>query len=285
MGRPSRGIGRRRRALALLMPALCLGALALSLTALFLVLGNIAAAGAGALTLDLLTRTPRPVGETGGGMANAIAGTLILVAMGALVGVPIGIGAGLYLAEAGASRLARIARFWADVLTGIPAITIGLFAYAVLVVPLRSFSALAGGLALGILMLPVVTRSAEEAIRLVPGALREAALALGAPRWRVALTIVLPAARRGIVTGALLATARAAGETAPLLFTAFGNQYWSWDPRQPIAALPLQIFAYAISPYDDWQRQARAGALLLVGLVLLLSTGARLLTSRTESGG
>jgi len=285
MGRPSRGIGRRRRALALLMPALCLGALALSLAALFLVLWDIAAAGAGALTLDLLTRTPRPVGETGGGMANAIAGTLILVAMGALVGVPIGIGAGLYLAEAGASRLARIARFWADVLTGIPAITIGLFAYAVLVVPLRSFSALAGGLALGILMLPVVTRSAEEAIRLVPGALREAALALGAPRWRVALMIVLPAARRGIVTGALLATARAAGETAPLLFTAFGNQYWSWDPRQPIAALPLQIFAYAISPYDDWQRQARAGALLLVGLVLLLSTGARLLTSRTESGG
>ncbi|MBX6773080.1 MAG: phosphate ABC transporter permease PstA [Chloroflexi bacterium] len=285
MGRPSRGIGRRRRALALLMPALCLGALALSLTALFLVLGNIAAAGAGALTLDLLTHTPRPVGETGGGMANAIAGTLILVAMGALVGVPIGIGAGLYLAEAGASRLAQTARFWADVLTGIPAITIGLFAYAVLVVPLRSFSALAGGLALGILMLPVVTRSAEEAIRLVPGALREAALALGAPRWRVALTIVLPAARRGIVTGALLAIARAAGETAPLLFTAFGNQYWSWDPRQPIAALPLQIFTYAISPYDDWQRQARAGALLLVGLVLLLSTGARLLTSRTESGG
>jgi phosphate transport system permease protein len=285
MGRPSRGIGRRRRALALLMPALCLGALALSLAALFLVLWDIAAAGAGALTLDLLTRTPRPVGETGGGMANAIAGTLILVAMGALVGVPIGIGAGLYLAEAGASRLARLARFWADVLTGIPAITIGLFAYAVLVVPLRSFSALAGGLALGILMLPVVTRSAEEAIRLVPGALREAALALGAPRWRVALMIVLPAARRGIVTGALLATARAAGETAPLLFTAFGNQYWSWDPRQPIAALPLQIFAYAISPYDDWQRQARAGALLLVGLVLLLSTGARLLTSRTESGG
>jgi len=285
MGRPSRGIGRRRRALALLMPALCLGALALSLAALFLVLWDIAAAGAGALTLDLLTRTPRPVGETGGGMANAIAGTLILVAMGALVGVPIGIGAGLYLAEAGASRLARIARFWADVLTGIPAITIGLFAYAVLVVPLRSFSALAGGLALGILMLPVVTRSAEEAIRLVPGALREAALALGAPRWRVALTIVLPAARRGIVTGALLAIARAAGETAPLLFTAFGNQYWSWDPRQPIAALPLQIFTYAISPYDDWQRQARAGALLLVGLVLLLSTGARLLTSRTESGG
>ncbi|HZW32699.1 MAG TPA: phosphate ABC transporter permease PstA, partial [Isosphaeraceae bacterium] len=219
MGRPSRGIGRRRRALALLMPALCLGALALSLAALFLVLWDIAAAGAGALTLDLLTRTPRPVGETGGGMANAIAGTLILVAMGALVGVPIGIGAGLYLAEAGASRLARIARFWADVLTGIPAITIGLFAYAVLVVPLRSFSALAGGLALGILMLPVVTRSAEEAIRLVPGALREAALALGAPRWRVALTIVLPAARRGIVTGALLAIARAAGETAPLLFT------------------------------------------------------------------
>jgi phosphate transport system permease protein len=285
MGWPSRGIGRRRRALALLMPALCLGALALSLAALFLVLWDIAAAGAGALTLDLLTRTPRPVGETGGGMANAIAGTLILVAMGALVGVPIGIGAGLYLAEAGASRLARLARFWADVLTGIPAITIGLFAYAVLVVPLRSFSALAGGLALGILMLPVVTRSAEEAIRLVPGALREAALALGAPRWRVALMIVLPAARRGIVTGALLATARAAGETAPLLFTAFGNQYWSWDPRQPIAALPLQIFAYAISPYDDWQRQARAGALLLVGLVLLLSTGARLLTSRTESGG
>ena len=225
------------------------------------------------------------VGEAGGGMANSLVGTIILVVLASLFGLPLGIGAGIYLAEYGRGRLATAVRFAADVLTGIPSITIGLFAYAALVVPFRTFSAIAGGVALGVIMLPVVTRTTEEMIRLVPGSLREAALALGAPRWRVILSIVLPTALGGIVTGALLAVARVAGETAPLLFTAFGNQFWSRSLIQPIAALPLQIFAYAISPYDDWHRQAWAGALVLVSLVLCLSVAARVLARRPSSGG
>ena len=275
----------RRKATSLALLGLCVAALGLAVAVLLAVLGYIVVQGASSLNLAFLTQTPKPVGEAGGGMANAIVGTLILVAMAIVVGLPVGIGAGVYLAEYGNGRFARTVRFVADVLTGIPSITIGLFAYTLLVVPLRSFSAIAGGFALGIIMLPVVTRTTEEMVRLVPLPLREGAFALGIPRWKMIVRIVLPTALGGIVTGALLAIARVAGETAPLLFTAFGNQFWNWSLREPIAALPLQIFAYAVSPYDDWHRQAWAGALVLVGLILLLSIGARILVRRPSQGG
>ena len=283
--RPALPLAWNRKILNLVMLGLCLAALGAAVIVLVAVLGYVVVQGASSVNLAFLVNTPRPVGEVGGGMANSLVGTIILVALASLFGLPLGIGAGIYLAEYGRGRLATAVRFVADVLTGIPSITIGLFAYAALVVPFRTFSAIAGGVALGVIMLPVVTRTTEEMIRLVPGSLREAALALGAPRWRVILSIVLPTALGGIVTGALLAVARAAGETAPLLFTAFGNQFWSRSLFQPIAALPLQIFAYAISPYDDWHRQAWAGALVLVSLVLGLSVVARVLAHRPSSGG
>lgn len=278
-------VARRRQASNVVMIGLCVLTLVVAVAALLAVVGYVAAMGAGSLDLAFLTRTPRPVGETGGGMANAIVGTLILVGIAALVGLPVGIGAGLYLAEDGRGRAATLIRFVADVLTGIPSITIGLFTYTLLVVPLKSFSAIAGGFALGIIILPVVTRTTEEMVRLVPDALREGALALGIPRWRVIVSVVLPTALGGIVTGGLLAIARVAGETAPLLFTAFGNQFWSWSLRAPIAALPLQIFTYALSPYDDWHRQAWAGALVLILMVLVVSLGARFVISRRAIGG
>ena len=283
--RPALPLAWNRKILNLVMLGLCLAALGAAVIVLMAVLGYVVVQGAGSVNLAFLVNTPRPVGEAGGGMANSLVGTIILVVLASLFGLPLGIGAGIYLAEYGRGRLATAVRFAADVLTGIPSITIGLFAYAALVVPFRTFSAIAGGVALGVIMLPVVTRTTEEMIRLVPGSLREAALALGAPRWRVILSIVLPTALGGIVTGALLAVARVAGETAPLLFTAFGNQFWSRSLIQPIAALPLQIFAYAISPYDDWHRQAWAGALVLVSLVLCLSVAARVLARRPSSGG
>jgi phosphate transport system permease protein len=283
--RPQPGLSWHRKYGSQLMLGLCLFALGLAIVVLVAVLGYVLIQGAGSLNPAFLMNTPKPVGETGGGMANAIVGTLVLVAVALVFGLPVGIGAGLYLAEAGSSRVATAVRFVADVLTGLPSITIGLFAYAALVVPFKTFSAIAGGFALGIIMLPIVTRTTEEMVKLVPGTLREAALALGAPEWRVVLSVVLPAARSGIITGALLAIARVTGETAPLLFTAFGNQFWSWSLARPIAALPLQIFAYAISPYDDWHQQAWAGSLILVGLVLILSVGARVLARRSAPGG
>ena len=273
-----------RRVSNALMLGLSVVGLGLTIVVLLAILGYVLAQGASNLTPAFFTNTPQPVGETGGGMANAIAGSLILVAIAIVIGLPIGIGAGLYLAESGSGRLGRAVRFVADVLTGIPSITIGLFAYALLVVPLKSFSALAGGFALAVIMLPVVTRTTEEMVRLVPGSLHEAAFALGVPRWKVTLGVILPTALGGIVTGALLAIARVAGETAPLLFTAFGNQFWSRNLREPIAALPLQIFVYAISPYDDWHRQAWAGALVLVALILLLSIGARIYVNLHKGG-
>jgi phosphate transport system permease protein len=255
----------------------------LSVGALLAVLGYVVVQGGPALDLAFFTETPKPVGEPGGGMANAIAGTLVLVALACALGLPVGAGAGIYLAEYGRdSRLATAIRFMTDVLTGIPSITVGLFAYALVVLPMRSFSALAGGVALAIIMLPTVIRATEEMLRLVPDGLREASLALGVPRWKTIMRVTFPSALGGIVTGALLAVARVAGETAPLLFTAFGNRYWSWDLFQPIAAVPLQIFTYAISPYEDWHRQAWAGALVLVGLVLLLSATARLVSARSR---
>jgi phosphate transport system permease protein len=211
-------------------------------------------------------------------MANAIVGTLILIAIASAIGLPIGVGAGLYLAESGATRLATTVRFLADVLNGLPSIVLGIFAWQLLVRPVGHFSALAGGVALGAMMIPLVTRTTEELVLTVPSALREAALALGYSRWRTSLTIVLRTAMAGIVTGALVAVARIAGETAPLLFTALGNQFWSTRLDEPIAALPLQIFVYANSPYDEWRAQAWAGSLVLISLVLIISIIARYVT-------
>lgn len=248
----------------------------LAVLPLLAILLHIAVRGFSAMSATFLVRLPAPAGVSGGGMGNAIAGTLILVAMASLIGLPIGLGAGLYLAEHRATRLANTVRFLADVLNGLPSIVLGVFAWELLVRPVGHFSALAGGITLGVLMIPLVTRATEEMVRLVPVALSEAALALGFSEWRTAATVVLRTALPGIVTGALVAMARVAGETAPLLFTAFGNAYWSSDIRRPIAALPLQIYAYALSPFDDWRAQAWTGALVLVCLVLVIGIMARL---------
>lgn len=278
-------IAPRRTAVNTLMLGLCILSLGLAVLVLVLVLGYVISQGATSVNLAFLTETPKPVGENGGGMANAIVGTLLLVVVALVIGLPLGIGAGIYLGEYGRGWLPQAVRFVADVLTGIPSITIGLFAYVLIVVPFKSFSVLAGGFALGIIMLPIVTRTTEEMVRLVPATLREAAYGLGIPRWRIMTSVVLPASMSGILTGVLLAIARVTGETAPLLFTAFGNQFWNWSLNQPIAALPLQIFTYAISPYDEWHRQAWAGSLVLVALVLGLSVGARLIVRRLRVGG
>lgn len=255
------------------LAAACTG---VALAFLFSVLGFVLLQGISAINVDFFTQLPKPVGEPGGGMANAIVGTLIILGIASLMAMPIGIGAGIYLAEFGTGRLGTLVRFVTDVLTGIPSITVGIFAYTVVVLPMRSFSALAGGFALGIIMIPTVTRATEEMMRLVPRSLREASLALGIPRWKTILRVVVPAAMGGIVTGAMLAVARAGGETAPLLFTAFGNRFWSVSLDGPIAAIPLQVFTYAVSPYDDWRAQAWAGALVLVMMVLLINIVARI---------
>jgi phosphate transport system permease protein len=254
------------------LSALCA---ALAVIVLVAVIGYVVVNGARALNFDFFTQLPAPVGEPGGGMANAIVGTLIIVGIGALLSIPSGVLAGIYLAEYGDNRFADLVRFLADVLTGIPSIVVGILAYALVVVPMQKFSALAGGVALAVLMLPTVIRATEEMLRLVPGSLREASLALGAPRWKTILRIVLPTASAGLATGAMLAIARAAGETAPLLFTAFGNSFWNTSLVDPMAAIPLQVFQYAISPYDSWHAQAWAGALVLVVLVLGLSAAVR----------
>ncbi|MEW6278338.1 MAG: phosphate ABC transporter permease PstA [Candidatus Eremiobacterota bacterium] len=271
----------RRRLLDRLARRACLAATALAVLPLALVLAYVAVQGVGGLSLAFFTELPRPVGEAGGGMANALVGSLILVALACLVSLPVGVMAAVYLAEyGGRTRFGQAVRFSADVLAGAPSIVVGVFVYEVVVLPMGRFSALAGGVALGILMIPTVTRSAEEVLRLVPDGLREAALGLGVPRWRAILGVILPAAARGIVTGVILAVARAAGETAPLLFTAFGNQLWARGLDQPVAALPLQIYVYAISPYEDWHRKAWTASLVLVMLVLALNLGARSLTRR-----
>jgi phosphate transport system permease protein len=269
-----RGLARRRGTSVLMIGLTCVAA-ALAIVPLVAILGYLLKQGASTLSLDFFTNMPRPVGEPGGGMANAIVGTLILIGIASAVGLPVGIGAGLYLAERGRTRLANVVRFLADVLNGLPSIVMGIFAWQFLVRPFGHFSALAGGAAIGAMMIPLVTRTTEEMVRTVPQSLREAALALGYPRWRTSLQIVLRTALGGIVTGVLVAVARVAGETAPLLFTAFGNQFWSTDVTQPIAALPLQVFVYAISPYDEWHAHAWAGALVLISLVLVISVLAR----------
>jgi phosphate transport system permease protein len=223
--------------------------------------------GIGSLDWAFFTQIPKPVGEQGGGMANAIIGSGIILGIG-VIGVPFGIGAGIYLAEYGRNRFGDIVRFTADVLNGVPSIVMGISAYALIVVPQKHFSAIAGGVALGIMMIPTITRATEEMLLMVPQSLREAGLGLGIPKWRTTLSIALRTANAGIVTGIMLAFARVAGETAPLLFTAFGNAFWNTDPRQPTAALPLQIFVYAISPFEEWHRKAWAGALVLVVLIV-----------------
>ena len=269
---------RWRQRVSSLMAILTAAAAGSVILPLVLIFGFLLWQGASAINVDFFTHLPKPVGEVGGGMANAIIGTLILLGLASLLGLPIGILGGVYLAESRDRRLPWIVRFLADVLNGVPSIVIGIFAYTLVVLPMRRFSAVAGGVALAVIMLPIVVRTTEEMVRLVPASLREAGLALGVPEWKVVLRVVLPTARAGIVTGAMVAVARVAGETAPLLFTAFGNRFWHQGLDQPIAALPLQIFAYAIAPYDDWHRQAWAGALVLIVLVLVVSLMARLVT-------
>jgi phosphate transport system permease protein len=237
--------------------------------------------GASSLNLNFFTKIPAPVGETGGGMANAIVGSGVLLAVGSVLGVPIGIAAGVYLSEYGrGSKLANLVRFTADVLNGVPSIVMGIAAYSLIVLPQKHFSALAGGAALGIMMIPTITRTTEEMLLMVPHAVREAALGLGVPNWRSVLSITLRTASPGIITGCMLAFARVAGETAPLIFTAFGNQFWSANLNEPIAALPLQIYVYAISPYDEWHRLAWAGALVLILLIVISVSLVRYVTTR-----
>jgi phosphate transport system permease protein len=264
----------------------CLTAFAALLVVLplILILAFLVYQGASAVNLDFFTQLPKPVGEPGGGMANAIVGSLTLVGLASCLGLPLGILGGVYLAESRDRRLPWIIRFLADVLNGVPSIVIGIFAYTIVVLPMRRFSALAGGFALAVIMLPIVLRTTEELVRLVPASLREAALALGIPEWKVMLRVVLPTARAGIITGVMVSVARIAGETAPLLFTAFGNRFWHHGLLQPIAALPLQIFAYAIAPYDDWHRQAWAGALVLIVMIFSASLVARIVTRGRFSG-
>ncbi len=260
------------------MMAVTVAATIVTLIPLFLVLGYLVFKGATSLNWAFFTHMPTPVGEKGGGMANAIVGTFEVVGIACLIGVPIGIGAGLFLAEHRLGRFADTVRFCADVMMGVPSIVVGIFAYAVLVHPMGRFSTLAGSVALAIIMIPLVTRTTEEMIILVPHELREAALALGVPQWKTSLSVIVRTALSGIATGVILAIARIAGETAPLLFTAFGNRFWSTSLVQPIATLTVQVYTYAISPFPDWQRQAWAGALVLTVIVLALELGVRWVT-------
>jgi phosphate transport system permease protein len=267
-----------RKAKSVLVSGLCFCCALLVVAPLGLVLFHLVRSGASSVDWQFFTHLPKPVGEVGGGMANAIMGTLILLGLAALVGVPVGVLGGVYLSEYGSPRTNWCVRLVADILNGTPSIVWGIVVYALLVVPMHSFSAYAGGIALGFMMIPLIIRTTEEMLALVPNAYREAAYALGIARWRVIVHIVMKTARRGIITGVLLALARIAGETAPLIFTAFGNRFWNHDLREPIAALPLQIYTYAISPYDDWHRQAWAAALVLILMVLAVNIGVRVLT-------
>src|SRR5215471_13817108 len=257
----------------------------LVLTPLVAIFGYLVYKGIGSINWAFLTQTPKPVGEPGGGMANAIGGSILILAIGSLLGVPVGIGAGVYLSEYGRNRFGDFVRFTSDVLNGVPSIVIGIVAYAIVVLRQKHFSALAGGAALAIMMIPTIARTTEEMLLLVPNAIREAAYGLGVPRWRTTISISLRTATSGIITGVMLAFARVAGETAPLLFTAFGNQYWNWKMNQPTAALSLQIFTYAISPFDEWHRQAWAGALILIVLIVSAVGAVRYVVRRGTLGG
>ncbi len=268
---------RRRFANRLLYLGTILATL-LALAPLFAVLYYLLRQGLPALNWAFFTHMPKPPGELGGGMANAIVGTVELVALASIVGLPLGILGGIYLAEFGNNNTGTAIRFTADVLASVPSIVIGIFVSAIAVLPFKHYSALAGGLALGIMMVPTVMRTTDELVKMVPMSQREAALSLGVTHFRTVFTVIIAAARAGVITGVLLAVARVAGETAPLLFTAFGNMHWNLDPTKPIASLPVQVFNYAIAPYDDWHAQAWAGALVLVAMVLVLSIAARFAT-------
>ena len=272
----------RRRAVSRVAVTLCACSVVVALIPLALILFFVVSRGVQALNWDFFTQLPRPVGETGGGMANAIVGTLMLTGLAGLGAVPIGIICGVYMSEYAGTRLAAAERFAADTLNGVPSIVIGVFVYGIVVLQMRQFSMLAGSVALGVMMIPIIARTTEELLRLVPQTLREGALALGATRARATFTVVLPAALPGILTGVILALARIAGETAPLLFTAFNNRFWNTNPLQPTASLTVQIFTYASSPYADWHRQAWAGALVLVSIVFICSVLARTATRRLE---
>jgi len=247
---------------------------------LFLILGYFIWNGGTSLNLDFFTKLPRPEGEVGGGVANAIVGSLKLLFLAAIIGLPVGLLAGVYLAEFGGKTFSFMIRYTTDLLNGVPSIVIGMFAYSLAVLPVKHYSALAGGAALGLMVVPITVRATEEFLRAIPNSLREAAMALGASKWKTIATVIVPAASGGIITGMLLALARVAGETAPLIFTALGNQYWSPGWGQPISALPLIVYNYAISPYDDWHRQAWASGLVLLSLVLLANVGCRLVIGR-----
>ena len=271
--------GAGRRTVNALMSALTAACAFLGVALLLLILGYIAWQGVSSLSFQFLIDTPKPVGE-GGGIGNAILGTLVLLALASVIGLPLGIAAGVYLSEFGRGWFAGIVRFVADTLTGIPSIVTGVFVYTLIVLPMKQFSALAGGVALGIIMIPIVTRTTEEMLRLVPSSLREGALALGAPQWRVTTGVVLPAAASGIATGAMLAVARVSGETAPLLFTAFGSRFFNVYLDQPTASLTVQIFNYAVSPYDEWHAQAWAATLVLMALILFINLAVRVMTRK-----
>jgi phosphate transport system permease protein len=273
---------RLRKLLSSLFVAFCAGSVIIALVPLGFVLFFVVSQGIQSVNLDFFTHMPKPVGEPGGGMGNAIVGTLILTGLAAAMAVPIGVVSGVYMSEYAGTRFASLVRFAADTLNGVPSIVIGVFAYGVAVLPFKQFSALAGGFALGIMMIPIIARTTEELLLLVPGAMREGALALGATRARAVFSVVLPAALPGIVTGVVLALARIAGETAPLLFTSFNNRFFTTKLTQPIASLTVQVFTYAISPYEDWHRQAWAGALVLVVIVFICSLLARVATRRLE---
>jgi len=273
---------RRRKIVSRIAEGLCALAVVLALLPLAFILFYVMREGLSSLNWAFFTQMPKPVGEPGGGMANAIYGTLILIGLAALFAVPVGCICGIFLSEYPTSKFGSVVRFAADVLSGVPSIVIGIFAYGIAVLPVKRFSAIAGGIALGLLMLPVIVRTTEELLRLVPSGLREGALALGATRGRAVFTVIVPAALPGILTGILVALARVAGETAPLLFTSFNNRFWSTSLTQPMASLTVQVFTYAISPYEDWHRQAWAGAFLLVVIILLLSLTARLAVRRLE---
>jgi phosphate transport system permease protein len=269
-----------RRGMNFLVTVAAAGAVVLVLLPLGAVFGYLVYKGFGSINWAFLTQTPKPVGEAGGGMANAIAGSAFILLIASVIGVPIGIGAGIYLAEYGRNRFGNVIRFTADVLNGVPSIVVGIVAYGIVVLSQGHFSALAGGVALAIMMIPTITRTTEEMLLLVPNTVREAAYGLGVSRWRTTLSITLRTATSGVITGVMLAFARVAGETAPLLFTAFGNQYWNWKMNQPTAALSLQIFTYAISPFDEWHRQAWAGALILIVLIVFAVSAVRIVAGR-----
>jgi phosphate transport system permease protein len=271
---------RLRRVRGNLMVGLMGLAVLIALLPLIFIMLTLVVKGAGSLSLEFFTRMPAPAGESGGGVLHAIVGTLIIVGLASAIGIPLGMGAGIYCAEYPGSKIAWISRFVADVMNGTPSIVVGVFAWTWIVATQKHFSGFAGSVALAMLMIPMVMRTTEEMIKLVPNSLREAALALGYPRWRTSLTIVLRTTLPGIITGTLLAVARVAGETAPLLFTALGSQFLNLNPGQPMAALPLTVFTYATGPYDDWHRLAWASALVLIIVVLLLSIGARLAVKR-----